>query len=250
MTLRNECSSVYGKGHMLTTEQMKLMIPGITQSLNSGFAQTVKPTLNSGLTQSLTSSLTPSSMTSGLSSGLTSRLTPSVTPAYTPGFPSGIVPNFSSGTETNSLQTLKLMQIQKPLLKSSLLGQNLTEEEINMKFVQDLLNWVDEMQVKNIYLTCNFPSLLLSVSFLNLVSFCLKVQLDSTEWDLPSVESHLENHKNVHQAIEEFESSLKEAKISEVYKFKICICFILAYCCSAMFLKTKIIDTVNMSHNS
>uniref|UniRef100_A0A8C9ULP5 Dystonin n=1 Tax=Spermophilus dauricus TaxID=99837 RepID=A0A8C9ULP5_SPEDA len=190
LALRNECSSVYSKGRMLTTEQTKLMISGITQSLNSGFAQTLNPCLNSGLTQSLTPSLTSSSVTSGLSSGMTSRLTPSVTPAFTPGFPSGLVPNFSSGVEPNSLQTLKLMQIRKPLLKSSLLDQNLTEEEINMKFVQDLLNWVDEMQV----------------------------QLDRTEWgsDLPSVESHLENHKNVHRAIEEFESSLKEAKISEI----------------------------------
>nr|XP_019590200.1 PREDICTED: dystonin isoform X18 [Rhinolophus sinicus] len=189
MALRNECSSVYSKGRLLTTEQTKLMISGITQSLNSGFAQTLNPSLNSGLTQSLTPSLTPSSVTSGLSSGLTSRLTPSLTPAYTPAFP-GLVPNFNSGVEANSLQTLKLMQIRKPLLKSSLLDQNLTEEEINMKFVQDLLNWVDEMQV----------------------------QLDRTEWgsDLPSVESHLENHKNVHRAIEEFESSLKEAKISEI----------------------------------
>uniref|UniRef100_A0A2K6H058 Dystonin n=1 Tax=Propithecus coquereli TaxID=379532 RepID=A0A2K6H058_PROCO len=190
MALRNECSSVYSKGRLLTTEQTKLMISGITQSLNSGFSQTLHPSLNSGLTQSLTPSLTSSSVTSGLSSGMTSRLTPSVTPAYTPGFPSGLVSNFSSGVEPNSLQTLKLMQIRKPLLKSSLLDQNLTEEEINMKFVQDLLNWVDEMQV----------------------------QLDRTEWgsDLPSVESHLENHKNVHKAIEEFESSLKEAKISEI----------------------------------
>ncbi|XP_005863372.1 PREDICTED: dystonin isoform X17 [Myotis brandtii] len=190
MALRNECSSVYSKGRMLTTEQTKLMISGITQSLNSGFAQTLNPSLNSGLTQSLTPSLTPSSVKSGLSSGLTSRLTPSLTPVYTPGFPTGLVPNFNSGVETNALQTLKLMQIRKPLLKSSLLDQNLTEEEINMKFVQDLLNWVDEMQG----------------------------QLDRTEWgsDLPSVESHLENHKNVHRAIEEFECSLKEAKISEI----------------------------------
>ncbi|XP_036014401.1 dystonin isoform X23 [Mus musculus] len=190
MALRNECSSVYSKGRMLTTEQTKLMISGITQSLNSGFAQTLHPSLNSGLTQSLTPSLTSSSVTSGLSSGMTSRLTPSVTPVYAPGFPSVVAPNFSLGVEPNSLQTLKLMQIRKPLLKSSLLDQNLTEEEVNMKFVQDLLNWVDEMQV----------------------------QLDRTEWgsDLPSVESHLENHKNVHRAIEEFESSLKEAKISEI----------------------------------
>ncbi|XP_017656965.1 dystonin isoform X3 [Nannospalax galili] len=190
MALRNECSSVYSKGRMLTTEQTKLMISGITHSLNSGFSQTLHPSLNSGLTQSLTPSFTSSSVTSGLSSGMTSRLTPSVTPAYTPGFPSGLAPNFSLGGEPNSLQTVKFMQIRKPLLKSSLLDQNLTEEEINMKFVQDLLNWVDEMQE----------------------------QLDHAEWgsDLPSVESHLENHKNVHRAIEEFESSLKEAKISEI----------------------------------
>ncbi|XP_020735302.2 dystonin isoform X17 [Odocoileus virginianus] len=190
MALRNECSSVYSKGRVLTTEQTKLMISGISQSLNSGFAQTLNPSVHSGLTQGLTPSLTPSSVTSGLSSGLTSRLTPSATPAYTPGFPSGLVPNLGSGGETGPLQTLKLMQIRKPLLRSSLLDQNLTEEEINMKFVQDLLNWVDEMQV----------------------------QLDRTEWgsDLPSVESQLENHKNVHRAIEEFESSLKEAKLSEI----------------------------------
>ncbi|XP_057607228.1 dystonin isoform X2 [Chionomys nivalis] len=190
MALRNECSSVYSKGRMLTTEQTKLMISGISQSLNSGFAQTLHPSLNSGLTQSLTPSLTSSSVTSGLSSGMTSRLTPSITPAYTPGFPSVMAPNFSLGVEPSSSQTLKLMQIRKPLLKSALLDQNLTEEEVNMKFVQDLLNWVDEMQV----------------------------QLDRTEWgsDLPSVESHLENHKNVHRAIEEFEASLKEAKISEI----------------------------------
>ncbi|XP_038627542.1 dystonin isoform X17 [Tachyglossus aculeatus] len=182
MALRTECSSVYSKGRALTTEQTKLMISGITQSLNSGFAQNLNPCLNSGLTQSLTPCLTPSSLTSGL----TTRLTPSVTPVYTP----GLIQSYGSGVDTNALQTLKLMQIRKPLLKSSLVDQNLTEEEVNMKFVQDLLNWVDEMQV----------------------------QLDRCEWgsDLPSVESHLENHKNVHRAIEEFESSLKEAKISEI----------------------------------
>eukprot|EP00061_Rhincodon_typus_P018007 g46983.t1 len=43
------------------------------------------------------------------------------------------------------------------------------------------------------------------------------VQLDRAEWgsDLPSIESHLENHKNVHRAIEDFESSIKEAKAAE-----------------------------------
>uniref|UniRef100_A0A8C3K7A7 Dystonin n=1 Tax=Calidris pygmaea TaxID=425635 RepID=A0A8C3K7A7_9CHAR len=128
IAIRNEYSSMYNKGHALTTEQTKLMISGLTESLNSGFTTNLTPELNAAMTQGLTPTLTSSSLTS--------------------------------------------------------------EEEVNMKFVQDLLSWVEEMQV----------------------------QLDRTEWgsDLPSVESHLENHKNVHKAIEEFESSLKEAKMSEM----------------------------------
>ncbi|XP_054135801.1 dystonin isoform X4 [Melozone crissalis] len=185
MALRTECSSVYSKGHALTTEQTKLMISGITESLNSGFTTNLTPELNAAMTQGLTPTLT-----SGLSSGLSSRLTPAVTPAYPPGIPPRLIQSYVTGADSGALQTLKLMQIRKPLMKSAFVDQNLTEEEVNMKFVQDLLSWVEEMQV----------------------------QLDRVEWgsDLPSVESHLENHKNVHKAIEEFESSLKEAKISEI----------------------------------
>ncbi|KAM9616199.1 dystonin isoform 15-T16 [Morphnus guianensis] len=190
MAIRTECSSVYNKGHALTTEQTKLMISGITESLNSGFTTNLTPELNAAMTQGLTPALTSSSLTSGLSSGLTSRLTPSITPTYTPGIPPRLIQSYVTGVDSGTLQTLKLMQIRKPLMKSAFVDQNLTEEEVNIKFVQDLLNWVEEMQV----------------------------QLDRAEWgsDLPSVESHLENHKNVHKAIEEFESSLKEAKISEI----------------------------------
>uniref|UniRef100_A0A8C3RJ75 Dystonin n=1 Tax=Cyanoderma ruficeps TaxID=181631 RepID=A0A8C3RJ75_9PASS len=138
----------------------------------------------------LTPTLTSSSLTSGLSSGLASRLTPTITPAYPSGIPPRLIQSYVTGVDGGTLQTLKLMQIRKPLMKSAFVDQNLTEEEVNMKFVQDLLSWVEEMQV----------------------------QLDRAEWgsDLPSVESHLENHKNVHKAIEELESSLKEAKISEI----------------------------------
>lgn len=48
--------------------------------------------------------------------------------------------------------------------------------------------------------------------------YAFKVQLDQGEWgsDLPSVESHLENHRNVHKAIEDFQMSVKEAQMSEV----------------------------------
>ncbi|NXY32338.1 DYST protein, partial [Pomatorhinus ruficollis] len=190
MALRTECSSVYNKGHALTTEQTKLMISGITESLNSGFTTNLTPELNAAMTQGLTPTLTSSSLTSGLSSGLASRLTPTITPAYPSGIPPRLIQSYVTGVDSGTLQTLKLMQIRKPLMKSAFVDQNLTEEEVNMKFVQDLLSWVEEMQV----------------------------QLDRVEWgsDLPSVESHLENHKNVHKAIEEFESSLKEAKISEI----------------------------------
>ncbi|XP_027551798.1 dystonin isoform X10 [Neopelma chrysocephalum] len=190
MALRTECSSVYNKGHALTTEQTKLMISGITESLNSGFTTNLTPELNAAMTQGLTPTLASSSLTSGLSSGLTSRLTPTITPAYPPGIPPRLIQSYVTGVDSGTVQTLKLMQIRKPLMKSAFVDQNLTEEEVNMKFVQDLLSWVEEMQV----------------------------QLDRTEWgsDLPSVESHLENHKNVHKAIEEFESSLKEAKMSEI----------------------------------
>ncbi|NXO59739.1 DYST protein, partial [Aramus guarauna] len=190
MAMRTECSSVYNKGHALTTEQTKLMISGITESLNSGFTTNLTPELNAAMTHGLTPTLTSSSLTSGLSSGLTSRLTPTTAPAYTPGIPPRLIQSYVTGVDSGTLQTLKLMQIRKPLMKSAFVDQNLTEEEVNMKFVQDLLSWVEEMQV----------------------------QLDRVEWgsDLPSVESHLENHKNVHKAIEEFESSLKEAKISEI----------------------------------
>ncbi|NXE49996.1 DYST protein, partial [Casuarius casuarius] len=190
VAVRTECSSVYSKGHALTAEQTKLMISGITESLNSGFTTNLTPELSAAMTQGLTPTLTSSSLTSGLSSGLTSRLTPAITPAYTPGVPPRLIQSYVAGVDSGTLQTLKLTQIRKPLMKSAFVDQNLTEEEVNMKFVQDLLSWVEEMQV----------------------------QLDRAEWgsDLPSVESHLENHKNVHRAIEEFESSLKEAKISEI----------------------------------
>uniref|UniRef100_A0AAZ3PN52 Dystonin n=1 Tax=Oncorhynchus tshawytscha TaxID=74940 RepID=A0AAZ3PN52_ONCTS len=104
----------------------------------------------------LNSSLTPGGLGtpgSTFTSILTPGLTPALSPAMTPADP------------------------------------NMTEDEVNINFVQDLINWVEEMQV----------------------------QLDRGDWgsDLPSVETHLENHKGVHRAIEEFQMSLKEAKLSE-----------------------------------
>lgn len=123
------------------------MISGITESLNSGFTTNLTPELNAAMTQGLTPTLASSSLTEDLSSGLTSRLTPTIAPAYTPGIPPRLIQSYVTGVDSGSLQTVKLMQIRKPLMKSAFVDQNLTEEEVNMKFVQDLLNWVEEMQV-------------------------------------------------------------------------------------------------------
>ncbi|XP_038593002.1 dystonin isoform X10 [Micropterus salmoides] len=192
LSLRAEFSSVYSKSRTLTTEETKMMISGITQSLNPGFSQNI----STSLTPALTPALTPGGLGtpgSTFTSSLTPCLTPSVTPALTPGLQPASVQSYmgsGGGMDPGSLRHLKHMQIRKPLMKSSLADSNMTEEEVNMKFVQDLLYWVEEMQL----------------------------QLDRSEWgsDLPSVEMHLENHKTVHRAIEEFQMSLKDAKLSEI----------------------------------
>ncbi|XP_075454260.1 dystonin isoform X22 [Ascaphus truei] len=190
LAVRNEYSSIYSKGRILTSEQTKLMISGITQSLNSGFSQSFNPAMNSSLSQSMTPTMTPSSLTPSYSHGFGSRLTPAITPTYTPSYNPGFMQNYVPGMDTNASQSRKLVQIKKPQLKSSFADQNLSEEEVNLKFVQDLLSWVEEMQM----------------------------QLDRAEWgaDLSSIESHQENHRNVHGAIEQFETSLKEANMSEL----------------------------------
>uniref|UniRef100_A0A8C7UPQ9 Dystonin n=1 Tax=Oncorhynchus mykiss TaxID=8022 RepID=A0A8C7UPQ9_ONCMY len=184
--LREECSSVYRQGRTLTPQQTTMMISGITQSLNSGFSSS-----------NLNSSLTPgglgtpgSTFTSILTPGLTPALSPALTPGgMQPGSVQAYMGGGGMGMAPGDLQHLKHMQIRKPLCKSSLVDPNMTEDEVNINFVQDLINWVEEMQV----------------------------QLDRGDWgsDLPSVETHLENHKGVHRAIEEFQMSLKEAKLSE-----------------------------------
>ncbi|KAJ8359996.1 hypothetical protein SKAU_G00165210 [Synaphobranchus kaupii] len=196
LALRSECSSVYSKGRTLTNEQTKMMISGITQSLNSGFSSN----LNAGLSPALMTGMPSGGMAqSGGLSGFSSSLAQTCLPSslITPGLQPGALQSYMGGVvgaggavDPGALQQLKLMQIRKPLLKSSMLDSNMTEEEVNMNFVQDLLSWVEEMQV----------------------------QLDRGEWgsDLPSVETHLENHKSMHRAIEEFQMSLKEAKSCEI----------------------------------
>ncbi|XP_072354530.1 dystonin isoform X18 [Scyliorhinus torazame] len=188
MFLKSDYSSVYSKGRSLSMEQTQLMIAGLNQSLNQSFSSGFSPSLTPSLTSSLSRSLTPS-----LTHGLTPVHTPSLSmalssglkPVLTHGFIQGFVPCM----DTDKILTVKLMQIRKPLIRSQIIDPTLTEEEINTNFLQDLLNWVEDVQV----------------------------QLARAEWgsDLPSIDSHLENHKNVHRAIEDFETSIREARAAE-----------------------------------
>ncbi|XP_063775378.1 dystonin [Pseudophryne corroboree] len=213
LSLRNEYSSIYSKARMISSDQTQLMISGISQSLNSGFSQSLNPAMNSSmshsmipmsptsLTPSLSGSMTPglpsnfapslpSSIAAGHSHGFNSHLTPAMTPTFAPNFNPGLIQNYATGMNPNAMQSLKLMQVKKPLLKASFADQNFPEEEGNITFVQDLVSWLEEMQI----------------------------QLDRGEWgsELSSIEIHLENHRNFHGAVEEFETSLKEAKMSEL----------------------------------
>ncbi|XP_019725964.1 dystonin isoform X4 [Hippocampus comes] len=173
LSLRAQYASLYSKGRTLTTEQTKRMISGITQSLNSGFSQNI--------------SLMPAERgfdTSTFTSSLTSSLTPGLQSASEQTYMSS-----AGSMESGDLGQMTHVHIPKPLMKSSLVDPSLTEEEVNMKYIDDLLNWVEDMQL----------------------------QLDRSEWgsDMPSVAAHIDNHKAVHRAIEEFQMSLKEAKLSE-----------------------------------
>uniref|UniRef100_S4RC93 Calponin-homology (CH) domain-containing protein n=1 Tax=Petromyzon marinus TaxID=7757 RepID=S4RC93_PETMA len=64
-----------------------------------------------------------------------------------------------------------------------------TEDDSNMKYVRDLLAWVEEHQA----------------------------QIEKAEWgpDLPSVEGNLETHREFNRTIEDFRSSINEAKAGE-----------------------------------
>ncbi|KAM4701985.1 microtubule-actin cross-linking factor 1 [Discoglossus pictus] len=78
----------------------------------------------------------------------------------------------------------------KPMTRAELVALSSSEDEGSLRFVYELLAWVEEMQMK----------------------------LERAEWgtDLPSVEAQLENQRLVHSSVEELTSSLKEARSYEI----------------------------------
>ncbi|XP_049734789.1 microtubule-actin cross-linking factor 1 isoform X2 [Elephas maximus indicus] len=90
----------------------------------------------------------------------------------------------SKGTHSSSTSWFR-----KPMTRAELVSISSSEDEGNLRFVYELLSWVEEMQMK----------------------------LERAEWgnDLPSVELQLETQQHIHTSVEELGSSVKEARLYE-----------------------------------
>ncbi|XP_031818079.1 microtubule-actin cross-linking factor 1 isoform X24 [Sarcophilus harrisii] len=77
----------------------------------------------------------------------------------------------------------------KPMTHAELVSISSSEDEGSLRFVYELLSWVEEMQMK----------------------------LERAEWgsDLPSVELQLETQQHIHTSVEELGSSVKQARMYE-----------------------------------
>ncbi|XP_041439993.1 microtubule-actin cross-linking factor 1 isoform X4 [Xenopus laevis] len=97
-----------------------------------------------------------------------------------------------SNTHQHSLHTSPSSSslLRKPMSRTELVLLSSSEDEGSLRFVYELLAWVEEMQMK----------------------------LELSEWgsDLPSVEAQLESQHIVHTSVEELASSLREARTYEV----------------------------------
>ncbi|OXB56436.1 hypothetical protein ASZ78_010690 [Callipepla squamata] len=90
---------------------------------------------------------------------------------------------------TKGLHTSSASWFRKPMTRTELVAISSSEDEGSLRFVYELLAWVEEMQMR----------------------------LERAEWgsDLPSVETQLETQRHVHSSVEELGSSVKEARLYE-----------------------------------
>ncbi|KAM9268167.1 microtubule-actin cross-linking factor 1 isoform 3-T3 [Morus bassanus] len=90
---------------------------------------------------------------------------------------------------TKGLHTSSASWFRKPMTRTELVAISSSEDEGSLRFVYELLAWVEEMQMR----------------------------LERAEWgsDLPSVETQLETQRHVHTSVEDLGSSVKEARVYE-----------------------------------
>ncbi|XP_053942186.1 microtubule-actin cross-linking factor 1 isoform X21 [Cuculus canorus] len=90
---------------------------------------------------------------------------------------------------TKGLHTSSASWFRKPMTRTELVAISSSEDEGSLRFVYELLAWVEEMQMK----------------------------LERAEWgtDLPSVETQLETQRHIHTSVEDLGSSVKEARMYE-----------------------------------
>ncbi|NXB00198.1 MACF1 factor, partial [Cnemophilus loriae] len=90
---------------------------------------------------------------------------------------------------TKGLHTSSASWFRKPMTRTELVAISSSEDEGSLRFVYELLAWVEEMQMR----------------------------LERAEWgtDLPSVESQLETQRQIHASVEDLGSSMKEARMYE-----------------------------------
>ncbi|XP_042649664.1 microtubule-actin cross-linking factor 1 isoform X3 [Tyto alba] len=90
---------------------------------------------------------------------------------------------------TKGLHTSSASWFRKPMTRTELVAISSSEDEGSLRFVYELLAWVEEMQMR----------------------------LERAEWgtDLPSVETQLETQRHVHTSVEDLGSSVKEARMYE-----------------------------------
>ncbi|XP_074971261.1 microtubule-actin cross-linking factor 1 isoform X22 [Phalacrocorax aristotelis] len=90
---------------------------------------------------------------------------------------------------TKGLHTSSASWFRKPMTRTELVAISSSEDEGSLRFVYELLAWVEEMQMR----------------------------LERAEWgsDLPSVETQLETQRHIHTSVEDLGSSVKEARMYE-----------------------------------
>ncbi|NXA03631.1 MACF1 factor, partial [Sapayoa aenigma] len=90
---------------------------------------------------------------------------------------------------TKGLHTSSASWFRKPMTRTELVAISSSEDEGSLRFVYELLAWVEEMQMR----------------------------LERAEWgtDLPSVESQLDTQRHIHTSVEDLGSSVKEARMYE-----------------------------------